>query len=450
MALLSVNSTEPITVRWANGKTLCVDCEPIGHGTDSYWQVMVNESGHAVVQGSAESQIYLHRLDSVNEEPAVYMEFQDATPKWHYFHVSTTLNETANRLFYAFASATGALNVEDVDLFLGESFPLRNAQRGALTEKPTMSGTSDVSMGLVLVNPKGRAVAAAVHSRRASLDLKIDANWTTFEEREFTEDPVSISVPQAARLYYKVTGPAAGRVVDVKIVDSLDAVTLRIDPNVPAVLNSLHTANTKSSTALLWGDKDTPMWMSLHRRLGAKGTVQVEFKSNSAQVNTLKIGVNSVKLEAGESFFATLNATQGGLELHLEETDSESWDLVTHEVRIAYGAGAFWPNADLNGIRLTDTSTFVKFSKDFYNFRIHNGAGARACEFQVRVVERVQSTGSDGASDAALISGEDALAILVDLVFVAIIFTVLAGFTFRRIASHGRLVVEEEEDENYE
>merc|ERR1711991_414716 len=222
---------------------------------------------------------------------------------------------------------------------------------------------------------------------------------------------------------------------------------LRADEHGPTVRNSVHLG-IEGRITLQWPSANR-MWLSMHRRLQTEGPVTLLVNSTGQKPVSWSEQVK-VKVHARSTLFATVDGRSIS-KLVFQETDADSWAAMTQDeptVRIVMTAGPAWPNAGMAGT----FEAHVALDKTVYNIRIDNGRDA-ACSFQVLAQPDPSVTVPDPNATGppeAFVTGSDALAIMVDIVFVFIIFTVLAGFTFRRMASAGQLVVEEEEEDDYE
>lgn len=456
--LLSISSLsqEQLQVSWTEGSSPCLDCPPPeSYQVKSYdWEIQYLQPCWAVVD--SKFVVYNSSIKHV-EEGVVDFPLDIPTVRWFHYHVTTNITKDSKRLFYSWAHVLREEDVRNaIALFAGSSIPA-NSALAPLTDDFIIKRGDDLEVGSVILDPSEDFVYFSVRTGGEKTTVyTVKANWESYEEKEIkVGSALELRVPPTIRRFILLQGGLkAGKLVDVSFKSSdesisVQGVDVRVSAQRPAIVSERGLVTDATPTTLQWGSDK--MWLTLHQRYNSEVGISLAFDVHDAPkpltLNTNRISLEVVgRNESVTKFFTFDGAALGAAELRFVETDATSWDLLlTKQVLICRGRQDEWPNALMRDC--LDVKQVVVLEPEMSNFRVLSTVKSRVIMFSMEVKATQSGVEPTLNQTSNEMGGEDALAIMVNIIFVLIIFTILAGFTFRRLDRAGQLVVEDPLDE---
>jgi hypothetical protein len=142
--------------------------------------------------------------------------------------------------------------------------------------------------------------------------------------------------------------------------------------------------------------------------------------------------------------WAVLNATKGRTTLTFLDNGEGGWTSISHAVSITFATGGNkWPGAagvDSDG-NVPETPAPLELGGAIYHFRFENtDTEKRTLQFTIDLDESVQPTAAP-TSDGYALGGDDALAIILSMAVVALIFAVVSVASTRLEPETGALLL---------
>ncbi len=337
-------------------------------------------------------------------------EMTEEVPKgWSVFQVATPEDVTAS-LFITTVEA--AVAETDLGLHVVQGFATRLGQHGADARQNAVAGA-------IVVDPGRTELLLSVNvAKQANVTLR--SQWGNFTSWSPT-GMLRISVLPNWWSVVRVEGLAAGKVYDIKILGQGN-VEIGSAPTFLSVLKG--KAVTTSDPA--WLTVENPTNGLLVDAILNATVLPVEVWNWTERTK-------SVFLPAGAVFLATM---MGGEDVSMLRV---GYDMSYDKVKMMYRIGTDWTEPTMEmGTEVRGDTVALKSVR--YNIRIFNGA---ATHKTVMVNFLFTETG-EGNSDEGELTGMDVLAMFICVVFVFIIFTILATFTMHRMDAAGKLVVSDE------
>ncbi len=405
-------------LQWSVGSKMCWDCGvrvnlkgpswawPLSEGFGLLFaegEIRRQAAYESPIESSEETVIYLQSLSVLHVNPPIEAKKREEGISVLIAVVEADLSESELDLHVAW----GASNT------IGEKIGEKEGNKETVRVGAIVVDSGDAKVTFVVQQNSDSVINGTVIARRRKLNL-----WSLTEP---------LKVKLANKKWWdvvRVDGLVQGAVYDIDS-DTVEKeyAEMQVGENGPVLL-SRSSFTTTTISQPVWLTVKNPFSTSTEFTLSATKLTPKRWDNATKEV--------SVPVPAGASVLATMEVS-AGVDSILREALEDKTD-----VSILYARGSRWP--DRMGREGTDMKSGMNLELGRYNFRIYNKG-------RVDATVKLAFVGSDvgeGTESPEAVSGMDALAMFVCVIFVFVIFTILASFTLRKAESAGRLVVEDD------
>jgi hypothetical protein len=391
-------------VRINSGATPCWNCGASFALDGASWVMPFKEGGVALVfpEEKATAKVEIaYNISLTGDETKA-----SVAAGWSVFEAKAPESVPAS-LFIATADAPVAEN--ELSLHVAQGYVAAEGQRGVDAKQNAMAGA-------IVVGTGPASLVMSVHVA-ASTNVTLRSRWSNYTTWSVASGKQSVAVESKWWHVVRVEGMAEGKAYDLSVAEG--SIEIGSTPRFLSVLRG-KTATTA-----------TPVWLTVENAKDSAQVVDLDVTERTVDEWELSVRVaKEITLPAGAVYLGTMVGREN-VTMVREDPDEK--------VAVKYTTGDVWVDSTMDfGADLKEAHIPLRAVR--YNFRIVNSAA----EAKTVRISFVFAEAGEGSTDDGELQGMDVLAMFICVIFVFVIFTILASFTMHRMDAAGKLVVSDE------